>query len=243
MPADSKSGHGYGELTYWNERYKAEQEKYDWYLSYSDFRQHFHKLLYQQFIQHDNQQQRTPTEQTQDEPNDYPTLISPSFRQSLRILIVGCGNSELSFQLLNDGFTHIHSVDYSPIVIEKMQQLYMKQCQQYREFIFSVQDVRSMNFTSGSFDVVIDKGTLDAILCGADSARNSTLMLNECRRVLNRTVDSPLSSSVMLIITYGNPSTRLTYLEKSRLQWNVTVEQKGENRYFYTCTTNGETVE
>ena len=46
---------------------------------------------------------------------NWAELIPPTTRKSIRILVVGCGNSELSVQLLNDGFEYVHSVDYSTI--------------------------------------------------------------------------------------------------------------------------------
>lgn len=44
-----------------------------------------------------------------------------------------------------------------------------------------------MEFESGSFDVVIDKGTLDSVLCGEGSATNSSKMISEVYKVLNST--------------------------------------------------------
>ncbi|KAJ6899702.1 hypothetical protein NC652_025989 [Populus alba x Populus x berolinensis] len=44
-------------------------------------------------------------------------------------------------------------------------------------------DVRDMSeFQSGSFNAVIDKGTLDSILCGNDSRKNAPRMLKEVWR-------------------------------------------------------------
>ena len=92
-----------------------------------------------------------------------------------------------------------------------------------------VMDVRAMSFPSSSFDAVLDKGTLDAILCGADSNRHATQMLEECQRVLK-------PSGSLFLITYGQPVSRLSYLEQSRYSWDVTYEVLGGTRYLYTCT-------
>jgi ASC-1-like (ASCH) protein len=46
-------------------------------------------------------------------------------------------------------------------------------------------DVRDMKaFEDASFDAVIDKGTLDSILCGSNSRQYSTQMLEEVWRYL-----------------------------------------------------------
>ena len=58
-------------------------------------------------------------------------------------------------------------------------------------------DARAMEFEDGSYDVAVDKGTLDAILCGSDSNINANLMLSECSRVMK-------NNSLFICITYGN---------------------------------------
>jgi hypothetical protein len=37
-------------------------------------------------------------------------------------------------------------------------------------------------FKDGAYDAVIDKGTLDAVLCGEHAGDNATSMLDECSR-------------------------------------------------------------
>lgn len=69
---------------------------------------------------------------------------------------------------------------------------------------------------SGSYEGVIDKGTLDAILCGTSSSRSSMMMLLECCRVLG-----PMGA--LMVITYGDPSARLQYLNQEVFGWSVEV--------------------
>ena len=45
-------------------------------------------------------------------------------------------------------------------------------------------DTMKMTFENETFDVVFDKGTLDAILCGVNSFENAAKMVNEVFRVL-----------------------------------------------------------
>ena len=89
-----------------------------------------------------------------------------------------------------------------------------------------------MSFPSSHFDVVLDKGTLDAILCGAESNRHASAMLSECMRVLKQ-------DGRLMIITYGQPSSRMSYLEQSRYEWDVQYEVLGGTRYLYVCTKRG----
>ncbi|CAO2184311.1 unnamed protein product [Urochloa humidicola] len=75
-------------------------------------------------------------------------------------------------------------------------------------------DVRNMSdFESGSFDAVIDKGTLDSIMCGQNSQENATKMLEEVNRILK-------GNGVYMLITYGDPSYRLRLL-KDMENWTV----------------------
>ena len=95
----------------------------------------------------------------------------PQFRQflkhipkSARILIVGCGNSALPQDLWQDGYHKLTCIDYSKVIIDKMRQKYRAL---FPSVLFLVQDVTAMtSFSSGKFDVILDKGTLDAIVCG-----------------------------------------------------------------------------
>jgi EEF1A lysine methyltransferase 4 len=51
---------------------------------------------------------------------------------------------------------------------------------------FMTADVRDMRdqFDDHAFDVVLDKGTLDSLLCAEDDTGNAGGMLREVRRVL-----------------------------------------------------------
>ena len=51
---------------------------------------------------------------------------------------------------------------------------------------FMTADVRDLHmFQDSCFEVVLDKGTLDALLCAADDEGNASKMLQEVRRVLH----------------------------------------------------------
>lgn len=54
------------------------------------------------------------------------------------------------------------SVDYSPVVVAAMQVRYAH----VPSLRWETMDVRALDFPSGSFDVVLEKGTLDALLAG-----------------------------------------------------------------------------
>ena len=72
-----------------------------------------------------------------------------------------------------------------------------------------------MSYPDESFDVVIDKGTLDAIICGDEATCNPDKVLLEVNRVLKK-------DGVYICITFGMPENRMDYLQKSPLKWKIT---------------------
>ncbi|MCD7457026.1 hypothetical protein HAX54_033921 [Datura stramonium] len=127
-----------------------------------------------------------------------------------RVLIVGCGNSAFSEGMVDDGYEDVVNIDISSVVIEAMQKKYSGRPQ----LKYMKMDTRYMSsFEDGSFDAVVDKGTLDSILCGESSQKNAAKMLTEVGRVLK-------DKGVYILITYGTPIYRLHLLRNSCL-WSI----------------------
>jgi len=81
--------------------------------------------------------------------------------KELRTLVLGCGNSELSEHLRDAGYGHIVSVDISEVCVQQMRARHAADSR----LSFEVGDVRDMRglFADGSFALVVDKATLDAV--------------------------------------------------------------------------------
>ena len=95
-------------------------------------------------------------------------------------------------------------------------------------------DVRDLSeIDNSSIAYIIDKGTLDAILCGSDSLKNSIAMLCELERVLEK-------GGSLIIISYGQPESRLGYLKP--YDWEVQYWLVGETRYLYHCKKNNKVI-
>lgn len=118
------------------------------------------------------------------------------------------------------------------------------------KMIFECADVtKPLPFVDGAFDLVISKGTLDAVLCSQGSVENARLMMEECSRVLDD------KHGVLFVVTYGNPDARMVYFEKVEGDnsdgwwgggvdvWTVPKprvgptanEEKEKNHYIYIC--------
>ena len=132
-----------------------------------------------------------------------------------KILNIGCGNSRLSEDLSEEGYEDITNIDFSTKAISIMEE----KCKaKFPKMSFKVMDALNMKeIRTGSFNIVIDKGTLDSVLCGDNSVQNAQKMISEVFRVL-----SP--GGHYICITYGDPEHRKKYFES--LQWaNLSVDK------------------
>merc|ERR1712196_111744 len=116
-----------------------------------------------------------------------------------------------------------------------------------------------MDYSDNFFEISIDKGTLDSILCGENSTLQVQKALTEVSRVLK-------PGGAYVCISHGQPSYRLTYLQRPEYDLDVSIATVkkpilgGHNaadldeddadsvHYIYTCVKNvrdeetGETV-
>jgi len=79
---------------------------------------------------------------------------------------------------------------------------------------YEIMDALDMKYTDGFFDVVIDKSTIDAILCGDDSFLNVARMMKEVQRVLK-------VGGHYMVISYGLPENRILHFEREHISWNL----------------------
>lgn len=66
-------------------------------------------------------------------------------------------------------------------------------------------DARDLKYDDNFFDLVIDKSTIDALLCGDFSFLNVAIMTKEIQRVLK-------VGGLYMIISYGQPENRTFHL-------------------------------
>ena len=162
------------------------------------------------------------------------------------ILMLGAGNSRLSEEMYEEGFHNITNIDSSLVVTKAMQE-------KYREkpgMTYVQMDGRAMELPDQNFNICIDKATLDSVLCGEGSTHNAQKMLQEVSRVLQ-------PNGVYIAISHGQPSYRLTYLQRPEFGWNVksatipkskmgmtaslSADDKDNVHYIYICV-KGETA-
>ena len=62
--------------------------------------------------------------------------------------------------MYDDGYEHITNMDISPVVIEDMKERNLDR----PNMVWEVMDVMNMEYKDESFDIAIDKSTIDALL-------------------------------------------------------------------------------
>ena len=75
-------------------------------------------------------------------------------------------------------------------------------------------DVRSMRFAPNTFDLILDKSTIDALLCGESAFMNTAIMMRECQRVLK-------TDGSYMGVSYGTPENRVLHYKRPHLKMAV----------------------
>ncbi|KAJ8441951.1 hypothetical protein Cgig2_020096 [Carnegiea gigantea] len=88
-------------------------------------------------------------------------LILQHIPRSSSVLEVGCGNSQLSDEMYKDGIKNITCTDLSPIAVDKVQKRLSSKG--YKEIKAMVADMLDLPFGDETFDVIIEKGTMDVL--------------------------------------------------------------------------------
>lgn len=130
--------------------------------------------------------------------------------QDSKVLVPGCGNSRLSEEIYEKKTKKVTSVDISSVAIEAMKEKHPDR----PGLTYSIMDVRKLDFHPGVFDVIVDKGTLDSLLCSDEADRNAALACAEYSRVL-------APGGVCLILSYGVPENRLALLQADKHGWDL----------------------
>lgn len=113
-----------------------------------------------------------------------------------------------------------------------------------KEMIYEVMDCCDLSYPDNFFDCIIDKSTIDAILCGDNAFLNTALMLKESQRTLKE------DGGKYIAISYGKPETRSLHMNRSFLSWSLKEyvfyplnpkddsEKEEKTHYIYICTKN-----
>lgn len=139
----------FGTQRYWEEFYSgdtADAEEFEWFCGYEDLRPFFRHFA--------------------------DSLISRTNRT--RLLMAGCGNSKLSFEVYDDLVAgerlpvDIWNVDYAEAALQRLRGV-----AEGRVMSWAVADLTQLSeedFPTATFDLVLDKGTMDALFCAGPAS-------------------------------------------------------------------------
>lgn len=144
-------------------------------------------------------------------------------REKCRVLILGCGSSPFGRDMQKDGWTGpMIQVDFSSIVIDQMKH-------KYPDMDYRCYDAtKKMPLCSDSFDLIVVKGTLDAVLCSIGSKPKASNMVAEIARLL-----AP-SHGIFFLVSNAPPENRREYLEV-----NNSLDHYWSNVMIQTIPSNG----
>jgi len=178
--------------------------------------------------------------------SDLKPKIADAIPKNGKVLVVGAGSSELSADLYDDadfGVSGITNIDISTVITKRMQA-----CVGDRKGMeYQTQDVCELALPNNSFDCVIDKATLDSIMCGEDAVERAGKALQNIFRVLK-------PQGYFICVSYAGPDMRMSYLTTEDLDWDVEVREIPKPKlldsqttvddfhYIYVCKKRGEPV-
>lgn len=145
-----------------------------------------------------------------------------------RILMLGCGNSPLSEQMYDAGYTNIVNIDYSANVIAKMK----ARTQDRPLMTWQEMDIRSLEFPAESFDVAIDKGTMDALLAVKGDVWNPpSSAVKDCNQEVDEVLRVLIPGGLFIYLTFGQPHFRKQYL--TREHTSLEIRKLGESFHYF----------
>mmetsp|Transcript_27098 Transcript_27098/g.37718 ORF Transcript_27098/g.37718 Transcript_27098/m.37718 type:complete len:180 (+) Transcript_27098:277-816(+) len=137
-------------------------------------------------------------------------IIKPLIKENAKVLVIGCGNSRLSANIFDDCSTDVTSIDFSQVVIEDMKTKYRKK----KGMQYIRMDARNMDFKDNTFDVIVDKGLTDCLLCGEEGEDDISNSMGEVSRVLK-------PGGAYFCCSFGDPETREDYFESKSFGWTL----------------------
>jgi ubiquinone/menaquinone biosynthesis C-methylase UbiE len=184
----------FGDLNYWENRYLEQREtNFDWLEDYDSLKPYFDDIL------------KNLSTESMLRNNLNNLQYSPN------ILMLGCGNSELSDKLHRGmNLKNIYNIDNSSNVIKSM-------AERYQNMQWQTMDAKQLRYENSFFDIVIDKATMDSVLCGDNAFQDVAMMTKEVQRVLK-------IHGVYILVSYGDPDSRKMHLQQEHLNFDIQIQ-------------------
>ncbi|UPR03185.1 methyltransferase [Chloropicon primus] len=136
-----------------------------------------------------------------------PFLKRIGGKKDMNVLHIGCGNSTLAEEMHEDGYRNNQfCVDFVESVMKKMQKRSVESRPEIKYDTMDITDSAFKSHIDSSFQLVIDKGCLDTVVCGTDVNENVSTMLSNVWSCL-------AVNGTLLVFSYGPPEERLALLD------------------------------
>ncbi|KAK9056757.1 hypothetical protein SSX86_024120 [Deinandra increscens subsp. villosa] len=159
-------------------------------------------------------------------------LIHQHIKPDSSVLELGCGSSQLCDELYKEGITKLTCIDLSLVAVEKMQKrLFSKG---YKDIKVLQGDMLNLSFADESFDVVIEKGTMDVLFVDSgdpwdpslDAVNRAMAMLRGVHRVLK-------PHGIFISIAFGQPHFRRPLFNAPEFTWSVDYITFGDGFHYF----------
>ncbi|KAJ1905703.1 hypothetical protein IWQ60_012226, partial [Tieghemiomyces parasiticus] len=135
--------------------------------------------------------------------------------------------------MYRDGYRNLVNIDFSEVVIANMRQ----RCADLTDMTWEVMDIRNLQFDEAHFDLVVDKGTMDALMCeqgdvwdpSPELVANVKAEVDEALRVLK-------PGGKFIYITFGQPHFRKPHLIRDKCTLEVRTIGDAFHYYVYIIT-------
>jgi len=193
----------YSNPRYWEDYYNktSGDEQYDWYGSWDS------AVVETTFAPHGDGEPQTASR--------LGDLLRPYLTAESKILMLGCGNSDMSEKMYAEGFEDIVNIDISETLLQNMRSRLGAAMPRMR---WLHMNASALTFESGTFDVSLDKGTLDAI-------EGSRGLLQAAAREIHRTLRP---GGYLLSLTFNAAQTRVEDQLRSAADWGPCHSQPFE---------------
>ncbi|XP_036842324.1 EEF1A lysine methyltransferase 4 [Oncorhynchus mykiss] len=155
------------------------------------------------------------------------------------ILVLGCGNSSMSSDMYDAGYHSITNIDYSSVCIDTMTARHDATCP---GMTWHQMDARQLSFMDASYDVVLEKGTLDAMLVEEKDpwkvSSETACLIDQVLREISRVLKP---GGRFLSVTFAQPHFRKRLYARHDYCWSVRTRSYGDGfQYFLYVLTKGE---
>lgn len=159
-------------------------------------------------------------------------LIQQHIKPSSSVLELGCGNSQLSDELYKEGITKLTCIDLSSVAVEKKKKQLLSKG--YKDIKVLEGDMLNLSFPDESFDVVIEKGTMDVLFADSgdpwnpkpETVNKAMSMLQGVHRVLK-------PDGIFISIAFGQPHFRRPLFNAPEFTWSIEYTTFGDGFHYF----------